>query len=183
MPSKDQIKASLKEGGKKGQDLAGMADMGGVRFFSVAVESCEGDFELLDKVMEGMNTPVDEAAEERKGGADDIGKMLLSASKDRLAIICHVPESRTEVEANEWLKLCLDAVGGGEITPHTGTAKGVFLRGEVKANPDANRFPLKDRDTAISASFAFLRAKGLVMDDDDDDIDYGELAESAGVEW
>ncbi len=28
-----------------------------------------GDWKLLEKVMEGANAPVDEAAEERKGGA------------------------------------------------------------------------------------------------------------------
>ncbi len=47
--------------------------MGGVSFFNLAIESADGEFELLDKVLEGANAPVDEAAEERKGGAANIG--------------------------------------------------------------------------------------------------------------
>ncbi|KAF5831683.1 hypothetical protein DUNSADRAFT_12737 [Dunaliella salina] len=62
-------KTALKEGGKKGQDLSGMAQMGGVTFFNVSAEEPNGDWKLLEKVMEGANAPVDETAEERKGGA------------------------------------------------------------------------------------------------------------------
>jgi hypothetical protein len=43
--------------------------MGGVSFFNIAVESADGSLELLEKVMEGANVEVDEAAEERKGGS------------------------------------------------------------------------------------------------------------------
>lgn len=37
-PTDKQIKKAFKEGGKKGQDLVGMADMGGMRFFCVVME-------------------------------------------------------------------------------------------------------------------------------------------------
>ena len=47
--------------------------MGGVLFFNIAVEVPNGDFALLEKVLEGANTEVDEAAEERKGGAGCVG--------------------------------------------------------------------------------------------------------------
>ncbi len=40
-----------------------------LQFFNISVDVPEGDFTLLEKVMEGANTEVDEAAEERKGGA------------------------------------------------------------------------------------------------------------------
>ncbi len=43
--------------------------MGGVTFFNIAVDEPKGDFFLLEKVLEGANAEVDEAAEERKGGA------------------------------------------------------------------------------------------------------------------
>lgn len=40
------------------------------------------------------------------------------------------------------------------------------------------------KDTAINASFAFLKKKGLVMDDDsDDDVDYSAMQDGAGIEW
>jgi hypothetical protein len=36
------LAAAKKEGGKKGQDLCGMADMGGIRFFHVAIDNANG---------------------------------------------------------------------------------------------------------------------------------------------
>lgn len=54
-------------------DLQGVAAMGGVVFFNLAVEVPEGNLELLEAVLEGANVPVDESAEERKGGAGDLG--------------------------------------------------------------------------------------------------------------
>lgn len=47
---------------------------------------------LIEKVLEGANAPVDEAAEERKGGAGDIGKFLLSAGEKTLVGLGHVPK-------------------------------------------------------------------------------------------
>ena len=52
----------------------GVNAMGGVVFFNLAVETPDGDMELLEYVMEGANVPVDEAAEERKGGAGGLAK-------------------------------------------------------------------------------------------------------------
>jgi hypothetical protein len=40
-------------GGKKGVDMAGMSDLGGVKFFNLAVETPAGDIALLEKVLEG----------------------------------------------------------------------------------------------------------------------------------
>lgn len=67
------FQAAIKEGGKKGVDLAGVSAMGGVCFFNLAVDTPEGDIELLQSVIDGANAEVDESAEERKGGAGDIG--------------------------------------------------------------------------------------------------------------
>ena len=53
----------------QGVDLDGVSAMGGVLFFNIAVDTPNGDFFLLEKVLEGANTEVDESAEERKGGA------------------------------------------------------------------------------------------------------------------
>lgn len=51
--------------------------MGGIHFFHVALESCEGDWELVEEAMQGANAPAE--GEERKGGAGEIGKAFLSA--------------------------------------------------------------------------------------------------------
>lgn len=58
-----------------------------------------------------------------------------------------------------------------------------YLKAVSPANTDAGRFPLKQRDDAINAGFAWFREKGLVAaggDSSDDDVNY---AEAAGVEW
>lgn len=70
-----------------------MCALGGVSFFNVAADEPAGDMALLEKVMEGANAPVDEAAEERKGGAGDIGKFFLSAGEAQLAAYGHLPKA------------------------------------------------------------------------------------------
>merc|ERR1719424_2603503 len=40
--------AATKEGGKKGQDLSGMCDLGGMKYFTVAMEKCQGRWDLLE---------------------------------------------------------------------------------------------------------------------------------------
>lgn len=183
-PSEKQLKAALKEGGKKGQDLAGMRDMGGVKFFSVAVESALGHWELMDAILEGMNKEVDPNAEDRKGGAGDIGKSLLFADEKVLLIINHVPKNLAEeISQDEWFSAMIDSVGAklvGEKTelPDDG---GTVLKAELLADQDSEKFPLKERDVAIARSFEYLVSKGLVRpDESDDDENYAEMA---GVEW
>lgn len=75
---------------RAGVDLAGMSDMGGVKHFNVAVDTPEGDVELLKKVMQGANKEVDEGAEERKGGADKIGKCFYSAGLEWVSVYQHI---------------------------------------------------------------------------------------------
>jgi hypothetical protein len=175
-----KAKACIKEGGKKGQDMAGMAALGGVKFFNLSIESAEGDLELLEKVMEGANTKVDESAEERKGGADDIGKLFFSAGDKQLVVLCHVPaELATEksFSAKEWVETVMAPVGGKIVKE-----EGDFIAAVAEGDAEKGKFPLKMRDEAISAGFQFIKSKGLVPadDDSDDDVNY---AEAAGVEW
>merc|ERR1712146_438808 len=168
-------KAALKEGGKKGQDLCGMADMGGVKFFHVAMESPKGDFELLELCMEGANKEVDETAEDRKGGAAPYGKIMFSAGDDKLIALAYVPDA-----LKEWLEHVMSSVGGKVV----GDVKDNCLRAEAPADKDNNLFPLKMRDTAIGMGFQLLRKKGLVVDEDsDDDVDYAGMAEAAEISW
>lgn len=179
MPIDDKTKkACFKEGGKKGVDLAGVAATGGVSFFGVSVESAEGELGLLLSVLEGANVEVDESAEERKGGAGDIGKIFFSAGDKQLALICHVPkELQEKLGPKEWVDAVLAPLGTGQVVEETETV----IKAVVPADAEKGKFPLKMRDEAISAGFALLRAKGLVPDvDSDDDVNY---AEAAGVEW
>ena len=46
------MKAAVKEGGKKGVELAGCADMGGLEFLTTQIEKADGDLTLLMMAME-----------------------------------------------------------------------------------------------------------------------------------
>jgi HMG (high mobility group) box len=172
------LAAAVKEGGKKGQDLCGMSDMGGMSFFAVAMEDCMGRRDYLEAAMKAANAEIDPSGDDRKGGAGKLGKMLLSASNDALAVLGHVPDAcPKDLSLKEWAECIAASVEGNivEITEDT-----CFI--EAKADQAAERFPLKMREGAINASFGLLRQKGLVVDDDSDD-DFGEMAEAAGIEW
>lgn len=177
-PTEKQIKAALKEGGKKGQDIAGMNAMGGVKFYHIAVESAASSMKLLEKVLEGFNKEVDEAAEERKGGAGDLGKILLSASDDVLLFLCHVPtELAGDINQAEWFNSVTSEVGASMLESSDPTV----MKAEMKADPEKGVFPLKLRDNAINAGYNYLVSKQLIRpDDSDDDANY---AENAGIEW
>lgn len=87
--------------------------MGGVCFFNVAVDEPEGDLELLQHLLDAANVQVDESAEERKGGAGDLGKAFLSAGDKQLAIIFHVPvelSATKNVTMQEWMDALLAPV-------------------------------------------------------------------------
>lgn len=159
-----------------------MSALGGVCFFNVSVDTPEGDMELLQVLLDAANVEVDESAEERKGGAGDLGKAFLSAGEKQLAIIFHVPKALSEskgVTMSEWMDALLAPVKD-HIKIESQTEE--VAKVSVAADPDAGLFPLKMRDDCTAKGFAFLREKGLIPAEEssDDDINY---AEAAGVEW
>lgn len=177
-PHPKAIEASAKEGGKKGQDLCGMADLGGMHYFCVAMETCKGDKALLQAAMDGANKEVDEDADDRKGGAGHLGKIFMSAGDKALLIMGHCPKANQEkLTLKEWFTKIAEAVGA-EISEETEE----FMYAESPLDKEKERFPLKMRETAINTSFGLLREKGLVADDDSDD-DLGAMYEDAGIEW
>lgn len=161
-----QLKLAEKEGAKKGQDLSGLEDMGGVHFFHVALENCDGHWELVEAAMNGANTPVDPNGEDRKGGAENIAKAFLSASVDRLCIYLHVPEQLAGVvNLQDWFSVLVNGAKATVLVPPTGAfgfAKAELLRGD-------NVFPLKVRDEIIGQGFAYLLSKGVIPECEDDD--------------
>merc|ERR1712083_1256854 len=70
---KAKIKKVVKEGGKRGVEIEGAADMGGLGFFCTSVDEPDGDLELLEECMKAMNAKSDPTEEERKGGSGHIG--------------------------------------------------------------------------------------------------------------
>jgi len=162
-----------KEGGKKAQDIAGMRDMGGVSYFHVSVETCDADFELLDICMAGMNKPCPEDADERRGGAEDIGKVLLSYNDTRLAFIMHVPKSLTQCSITGWY----DAMAKDYPTmKKEGEPTAEYLKGYIIGEPDKNLYPIKIRDDMINKGYQWLASQQLVMPDEesDDELVFGD---------
>ena len=91
--AKDAVKkekACIKEGGKKGQDVEGMAAMG-TKWANVNLIEPQGSMEHLRMAFKAMIKEVDPEGEDRKGGAFPFGKMLFSAGDASLAAIIHVP--------------------------------------------------------------------------------------------
>merc|ERR1712094_167367 len=122
----------LKEGGKKGVDIAGAADMTlGLGFFCTTMEQPEGNVDLHEYCMAGANKEVEPDAEERKGGSGHIGKMLLSAGNTHLALVAYVPTALIpKIKAHEWL---------AEVASTEG-----YARAAVKADPENDKFAIKD---------------------------------------
>merc|ERR1712129_689570 len=101
---KDKLKAAIKEGGKRGVEIEGAADMGGLQFFCTSVDEPEGDLELLSECAKAMNAKSDPTEEERKGGSGHIGKMIFSAGIEQLALVAYVPEEKqAECNCEEWI--------------------------------------------------------------------------------
>merc|ERR1712107_641312 len=108
-----KLKKVLKEGGKRGVEIEGAADMGGLQFFCTSVDEPEGDVDLLVESAKAMNAKSDPTEEERKGGSGHIGKMIFSAGAEQLALVAYVPEGKQgELSCEEWLQSVLDSQGG-----------------------------------------------------------------------
>jgi glutathione S-transferase len=195
--AKDKLlKTVIKEGGKKGVEIEGAAEMGGLDFFCTTIESPEGDQELLLTAMQAMNADPDPLAEERKGCSGFVGKMIFSAGTAQLAIVAYVPKpesnkSSEKVDVTAWIKHVAEAVGGtvtnekmaapdtfvNEGKPFPCPHGGYLAEAVVVSNPEAGKYAIKDKDTAMAAAFAYLRSHGAFPEDtgdDDDEMVFGD---------
>merc|ERR1719409_1742670 len=190
----------IKEGGKKGVEIEGASELGGLDFFCTTVELPEGDVALLELSMLAMNAEPDPEAEDRKGCSGLVGKMIFSAGVEQLAMVAYVPDaafnkSSDKVDVAAWMNDVCKAVEGavvkgktsvtslipdkrtgaietdGKIVATKGTTTGNIVTAVVKSNPEKGKFALKDKDAAMAAAFAFLRSKGAFPEDNGDDSD------------
>merc|ERR1712087_928189 len=95
------LKTVIKEGGKKGVEIEGASDMGGLDFFCTTIESPDGDVELLQLAMTSMNSEPDPEAEDRKGCSGHVGKMIFSAGAPQLAMVAYVPQPESNKSADK----------------------------------------------------------------------------------
>jgi len=162
---KKKLKKVIKEGGKRGIEIEGAADMGGLQFFCTSVEEPDGDLDLMKECMTAMNTDCAPDEEERKGCSGHIGKMIFSAGVDQLGVLAYLPkEQEGKLDATEWIKKVLDAFQG----EMTASSTALYATGIIKANPDKGVFPLKIKEPCITEAITFLKQKGLFPDGDDD---------------
>merc|ERR1711953_1110605 len=167
-----KMKKIIKEGGKRGVEIEGAADMGGLQFFCTTMDEPNGDVDMLYESMRAMNEKSDPGEEERKGGSGRIGKMIISKDQEdsKLAMVAYCPPSKQgTLTADVWMKDILSELGGGEyLFGDATTAKAVLTN-----DPDKGLFILKLKDSAITFSINYLKKKGLFPDgNDDDDDDY-----------
>ena len=64
---KKKLKKVIKEGGKRGVEIEGAADMGGLQFFCTSVDEPDGDIDLALECVKAMNAEPEPDSEERKG--------------------------------------------------------------------------------------------------------------------
>jgi thermospermine synthase len=171
--AKKKLKAVIKEGGKRGVEIEGAADMGGLQFFCTAVDEPEGNLDLLVESLKAMNAKPIPGEEERKGCSGHIGKTIFSAGVEQLAVAAYVPDDKLgDLSCEEWLKQTLSIFQGEVVSTTPGICTGV-----VKANSDKGIFPLKIREPMILEANNFLRKKGLFPEDngsDDDEMVFGD---------
>merc|ERR1712178_4481 len=114
---KQRLKKVIKEGGKRGVEIEGAADMGGLQFFSTSVDEPQGDLEFLVESMKAMNAQPVPGDEERKGCSGHIGKMIFSAGDKQLAVVAYVPEAKQkDCSCEEWLKKVLSTQNGKVVS-------------------------------------------------------------------
>jgi len=174
------LKVIIKEGGKRGVEIEGAADMGGLKFFCTAMEKPDGDIVLLTESMKAMNARSDPTEEERKGGAGRIGKMLLSMNDDKLCLVTYVPKDLSDqCSAKEWLEYVVKMVTDSKEEKYATFEKcgdvdeKNYYRCVIKADTENNVFPIKMRDPAVTEAYAYLKKRDLFPDgDDEDDDDY-----------
>merc|ERR1712176_737714 len=169
-----KMKKIFKEGGKRGVEIEGAADMGGLQFFCTTMDEPNGDVDMLYESMRAMNEKSDPGEEERKGGSGRIGKMIISKDQadSKLAMVAYCPPAKQgTLTAGVWMKDILAEVGGGDYWFGDATTAKALLNND----PDKNFFVLKLKDSAISLSINYLKKKGLFPDgNDDDDYVFGD---------
>lgn len=174
----------VKEGGKKGVEIEGAADMGGLQFFVTSVDLPGEDLDLLVESMKAMNAISDPSEEERKGGAGKLGKILVCLTEEYLNVVSYVPTHQEEkISASEWLEHARDMAMGGPkvgadapIKNFEGISAKNWAVVSIKKNSEKNVFPLKMRDVVITEAIQYLKKRDLFPegDDDEDEMVFGD---------
>lgn len=173
-----KMKKVLKEGGKRGVEIEGAADMGGLKFFCTKVDEPGGDLDMLVESVKAMNAKCDPSEEERKGGSGNVGKVVMSVHEkgDNINIVAYVPKGES-ANAKDWLEGVLGLLGLKQVEVRS-DSNSMYAMVCVADDPEKDIFAIKHRDYVIQHANAWLRSKGLlpdvVDDDDEDDFVFGD---------
>jgi len=163
------VNATVKEGGKKGIEISGAADMGGLEFFCTQVAQPAARLDLLELTMHSMNKEIDPEEEESKGGSGEVGKLLLSDGQKDFAMLAYVPSDKTsKVNAKEWVESVIAKLGFGSVV---GTGTAAWCAAMCHCDPEKGHFPLKIKDEALQGGINFLKSKGAFPDKEESDDD------------
>ena len=83
-------------------------------------------------------------------------------------------KSAGKVDIKSWIDSVIKATGGtlvGAPAKASSPKGGSVATALVKSDPSNGKFAIKDKDTAMAAAFAYLRANGAFPEDNDDDSD------------
>lgn len=189
--SQKKLAAVEKEGGKKGVEIEGACDMGGLQFFCTQLDEPDGSLEYLQLGFNAMNAECDPSAEERKGGAGAVSKVVFSAGTKELLMICNVTEDKLTdtpgknegdapmkaVNASEWVQSILDGFSknfpGLRVLPESSST---FAIGSVPADEKKACFPIKMKDDAMQLAYSYLNAHNCMPPDADSgsDVIFGD---------
>ena len=131
--------------------------------------------DLLEACLEGFNKEVDPEADDRKGGAKDLAKMLFSHNDKALSIIAHLPKKQQgKCSLKEFVDTAVSALQPMKMKVVEQTEEVCKLEGLTDI--DAGVYAHKKKDECIGQVYHWLTTKGLVMpdDSDDEDIVYGD---------
>jgi hypothetical protein len=164
------LKAVIKEGGKKGIEISGAADMGGLEFFNTIIEQCKGKECLVELAMHAMNKDIDPEEEESKGGSAEVGKVLIAPGEKEMCLCAYVPDDKVhKVQATAWLKAILDK---WEI-PHSAMLKqtDTWATAHLMCDAEKGQFSLKLKESALQGGINYLREVGAFPEGDESDDD------------
>mmetsp|Transcript_2437 Transcript_2437/g.5560 ORF Transcript_2437/g.5560 Transcript_2437/m.5560 type:complete len:264 (-) Transcript_2437:140-931(-) len=170
------LKKVTKAGGKRGVEIEGAADMGGLHCFSTYIEEPNGDEWLLLEALKAMNIVCAPDEEERKGCSGHICKSVYSTHVENkhMSYIVYVPKDQQEkVDLKGWFEAVNKAVMGDKVAEAS-----TMILGKVANDPDAGKFILKLKDEFQAASLQYLRSTGNFpeagADDSDDEMVFGD---------
>merc|ERR1711935_1173077 len=100
-----------------------------------------------------MDVPIDPNLEETKGGSGHVGKCLLSYNKDKVGLLCNVPEDlKDKVDAKKWMEAVLKTADKRLTTKMMPGASAAQAKGEVYGDGEKGLYPIKIRDELILGS-------------------------------